>query len=91
MNYIFNKIKFNKQIIRFVGKDGKKKLSINQKQIKNKIIIRHYSQSTSGPNTDPNSDPNSGPDPWKTLCFLGAWGLYHQYLNTTNNKYTNGK
>jgi hypothetical protein len=87
MNYVFNKIKFNKQIIRFVGKDGKKKLSINKKQINNKIIVRHYSQSSSSnSNSDPNSDPNSGPDPWKVFCFLGAWGLYHQYLNKKDIK-----
>jgi hypothetical protein len=75
MNYVFNKIKFNKQIIGFVGKEGKKKLAINKKQINNKIIVRHYSQSSSGPN------PNPGPDPWKTFCFLGLCALYHQYLN----------
>ena len=82
MNYVFNKIKFNKQIIGFVGKEGKKKLAINKKQINNKIIVRHYSQSSSGPN--PN--PNSGPDPWKTFCFLGLCALYHQYLNKKDIK-----
>jgi len=81
MNYAFNKIKFNKQIVRFVGKEGKKKLSIN-----NKIIVRHYSQSSSGSDPEPDPEPNSGPDPWKTLCFLAAWGLYHQYLNKKDNK-----
>jgi hypothetical protein len=80
MNYVFNKIKFNKQIIGFVGKEGKKKLAINKKQINNKIIVRHYSQSSSGPN------PNPGPDPWKTFCFLGLCALYHQYLNKKDIK-----
>ena len=84
MNYVFNKIKFNKQIIRFVGKEGNKKLSINKKQINNKIIVRHYSQSSSGPKSDP--DPNPGPDPWKTCCFLGLCALYHQYLNKKDIK-----
>jgi len=86
MNYVFNKIKFNKQIIGFVGKEGKKKLAINKKQINNKIIVRHYSQSSSGPNSGPNPNPGPGPDPWKPFCFLGLCALYHQYLNKKDIK-----
>ena len=79
MNFVFNKIKFNKQITRFVGKNGKIKLLINKKQVNNhnKIVIRSYS-------SEKGSDPDD--DPWKTLCFVGALGLYNHYLNTKDNK-----
>ena len=82
MNFAINKIKFNKQISRFVGKDSKIKLSINKKHINNhnKIIVRSYSQKSSNPGSDPE------PDPWKTLCFVGILGLYNHYLNTKDNK-----
>jgi hypothetical protein len=78
MNYI-NKLKFNKQVNRFVGKDGKIKLSKNKKHINNfnKIVVRSYS-------SEKGSDPESGP--WKTLCFVGALGIYNHYLNTKDNK-----
>jgi hypothetical protein len=79
MNFVFNKIKFNKQVNRFVGKDGKIKLLINKKQVNNhnKIVVRSYA-----------SEKGAGPDdnPWKTLCFVGALGLYNHYLNTKDRK-----
>lgn len=81
MNFVFNKLKFNKQITRFVGKDGKIKQSMNKKLLvnknHNKIVVRSYS-------SNPGSDPDD--DPWKTLCFVGALGLYNHYLNTKDNK-----
>ena len=80
MNFVFNKIKFNKQVNRFVGKDGKIKLVVNKKQVNknhNKIVVRSYA-------SEKGSDPDD--DPWKTLCFVGALGLYNHYLNTKDNK-----
>ena len=43
MNYAFNKIKFNRQVVNFIGKEGKKKYSKN----------RYFSQQPSGPEKDP--------------------------------------
>jgi hypothetical protein len=80
MNFAINKIKFNKQITRFIGKDSKIKLSINKKHVNNcnKIIVRSYSQRS--------SSQKSNPDPWKALFIAGALGLYNHYLNTKDNK-----
>ena len=83
MNYVFNKIKFNRQVVSCLAAQGKKKYTIiNHNKNYKKVVVRNYSQSSSNP--DP--DPNRGPDPWKTLCFLGIWGLYHQYLNKKDIK-----
>ena len=76
MNFAVNKIKFNKQIIRFLGKDGKKKQAINHNQIKNnqinynKCAVRHYSH----------RPLNHEPDhQWKFIVALISFGLYNQY------------
>lgn len=79
MNYAFNRIKFNRQVVSYIAKEGKKKYSNNNSH--NKIIIRKYSQ---------HSDPNNNPFPsWKIIAFLSAIGLYHQYkcmVNDGNDK-----
>jgi hypothetical protein len=66
MNYAFNKIKFNRQVINFIGKEGKKQY--------NKTKNRYFSQQTSGPEKDPFPS-------WKFIAFITSIGLYHQYVN----------
>lgn len=78
MNYAFNRIKINRQVVSYIAKEGKKKYSNNN--CHNKIIIRKYSQQM------PNSDPNNNPFPsWKIIAFLSAVGLYHQYKCIVND------
>jgi hypothetical protein len=80
MNYAFNRIKFNRQAVSYIAKEGKKKYSNNNSH--NKIIIRKYSQQM------PNSDPNNNPFPsWKIIALFSGLGLYHQYkCNVNDNK-----
>ena len=67
MNYAFNRIKFNKQVVSYLAAQGKKKYNTNN----NKMMIRTYSH---------NSDPEKDPFPsWKFLAILSGLGLYHQY------------
>jgi hypothetical protein len=74
MNYTFNRIKFNKQVVSYLAAQGKKKYNTNKNH--NKIIIRNYSH-----NPDPEKDPFPS---WKFLAILGGLGLYHQYKSRTN-------
>ena len=69
MNYAFNRIKFNKQVVSYLAAQGKKKYNTNKNH--NKMMIRTYSH---------NSDPEKDPFPsWKFLAILSGLGLYHQY------------
>ena len=70
MNFAVNKIKFNKQIIRFIGKEGKKKLSINKQTNNNKFAVRHYSQQPLDPDPD---------NQWKIIAILITGGFYNQF------------
>jgi len=72
MNYAFNKIKFNRC---FIGKEGRKKYSINKNY--NKVISRPYSQQIP-PNQDPNKPPFLS---LKLIAIISGLGLYHQYVN----------
>jgi hypothetical protein len=69
MNYAFNKIKFNRQVVSYLAAQGKKKYNTNKNH--NKIIIRNYSH-----NQGPEKDPFPS---WKLLVFLSGLGIYHQY------------
>ena len=70
MNYAFNRIKFNKQVVSYLAAQGKKKYKINH----NKVITRNYSSY--------NQEPNKNPFPsWKLIAILGGIGIYHQYKN----------
>jgi hypothetical protein len=69
MNYAFNKIKFNRQVVSYLAAQGKKKYNTNKNH--NKIIIRNYSH-----NPDPEKDPFPS---WKLLVILSGLGIYHQY------------
>lgn len=64
MNYAFNRIKFNRQVVSCIAKYGKKKYVNNH----NKNIIRRYS------NEVPENQPS-----WKLLAFVCGLGLYHHY------------
>jgi hypothetical protein len=73
MNYAFNRIKFNKQVVSYLASQGKKKYKINHNKNHNKVITRNYSH---------NQDPNKNPFPsWKLIAILGGIGIYHQYKN----------
>ena len=76
MNYAFNKIKFNRQVVSCIAAQGKKKYSIINKNYnpQNKVIIRSYSQQT--PGQDPGKDPFPS---WQIIALLSGLGLYHQY------------
>jgi hypothetical protein len=76
MNYAFNKIKFNRQVVSYLAAQGKKKYTINQNKNHNKIITRNYSQQI--PNKDPDKDPFPS---WTVIAILSGLGLYHQYKN----------
>ena len=69
MNYAFNKIKFNRQVVSYLAAQGKKKYNTNKNH--NKIIIRTYSH-----NPEPEKDPFPS---WKLLAILSGLGFYHQY------------
>ena len=73
-HFAINKIKFNKQVIRFLGKDGKKKQAIDynhiNKQTNNKYAVRHYSQQPLDPEPD---------HQWKFIIALISFGLYNQF------------
>lgn len=74
MNYTFNKIKFNRQVVSCLAAQGNKKYNTNKNH--NKIITRNYSQ---------NPDPEKNPFPsWKLIAFLSGLGLYHQYKTRDN-------
>jgi hypothetical protein len=66
MNYAFNKIKINRRVANFIGKEGKKKY--------NNTKNRYFSLKTSGPEKDPFPS-------WKFIAFISGIGLYHQYVN----------
>jgi hypothetical protein len=66
MYYAFNKIKFNRKIANFIGKEGKKRVSKNH--------IRSFSHQMPGPDKDPFPS-------WKFIAFISGVGLYHQYVN----------
>ena len=72
MNYAFNKIKFNKQVVSCLAAQGKKKYNTNKNH--NKIITRNYSH-------NPEKDPFPS---WKIIAFLSGLGFYHQYRTRTN-------
>lgn len=66
MNYAFNRIKFNKQVVSCIAKEGKKKYNNY-----NKTTIRTYSHG---------QDPEKEPFPsWKIIALFSGIGLYHQY------------
>jgi hypothetical protein len=68
MNYVLNKIKFNRPVTRFFAKESKKKYNFQ------KNVVRYHSNS-------PGKMPNNNPFPtWKILTFLCGLGLYHQYV-----------
>ena len=71
MNFAINKIKSNKQVIRFLGKDGKKKLAINKQVNNNKFAVRHYKSKL---DFDPDPDHQ-----WKFIIALISFGLYNQF------------
>ena len=70
MNYAFNRIKFNKQVVSYLAAQGKKKYNTNKNY--NKIITRNYSQQMPEPEKDPFPS-------WKLIAILSGLGLYHQY------------
>jgi hypothetical protein len=75
MNYAFNKIKFNRQVANFIGKEGRKKYSKN----------RCFSQQISGKGSE--KGPEKDPFPsWKFIAFISGIGLYHQYVNQIKNE-----
>jgi hypothetical protein len=76
MNYAFNKIKFNRQVVSYLAAQGKKKYTINHNKNHNKNITRNYSQQI--PNKDPDKDPFPS---WTVIGILSGLGLYHQYKN----------
>lgn len=63
MNFVVNKIRYNKSAIHFLAKQGKKKY--NQRQF-------------STPSANPEPDNNPFPS-WKLIAILSGLGLYHQY------------
>ena len=71
MYYAFNKIKFNRQIANFIGKEGKKRGSVINKN-HNKIATRSFSQQMPGKDPFPS---------WKFIAFISSIGVYHQYVN----------
>jgi len=73
MNYAFNRIKFNRQVVSCIAKEGMKKYSKNNCKNNNKIVARSYSQHY-GPEKDPFPS-------WKIIAFLSGLALYHQYKN----------
>lgn len=73
MNYAFNRIKFNKQVVRCLAKEYKKRHSIINNNNK-AIIVRSYSSHQ--------QDPQKNPFPsWQVITILSVLGLYHQYKN----------
>lgn len=67
MNYAFNRIKFNRQVVSCIAKAGKKKYNYINKRT-------FVSQ-----NTGSNPNPNNNPIP--LIAILTVLGLYHQYQN----------
>jgi hypothetical protein len=65
MNYAFNRIKFNRQVVSCIAKAGKKKY--------NYINKRTFVSQNTG------SNPNNNPIP--LIAILTVLGLYHQYQN----------
>lgn len=65
MNFAFNRIKFNRQVAHFIGKEGKKK------------IFHQRSLSFVNLNQKPEKDPFPS---WKFIAFISSIGLYHQYI-----------
>jgi hypothetical protein len=73
MNYAFNRIKFNKQVVSCLAAQGKKKYNTNKNYNYNKTVTRSFSYSP---------DPEKNPFPsWKLIAILSGIGLYHQYKN----------
>ena len=67
MNFAINKIRYNKSVIHFLAKEGKKKY--NKRPF--------TSQSTS---SGPNPKPDNNPFPsWKLIAVLSGLGIYHHY------------
>lgn len=67
MNFVINKIRYNKSVIHFLSKEGKKKYN---------VIINKRPISSQSSNFDPNN--NQFPS-WKLIAILSGLGLYHQY------------
>lgn len=63
MNFVVNKIRYNKSAIHFLAKQGKKK---------------YNQRSFSTENMNPEPDNNPFPS-WKLIAILSGLGLYHQY------------
>jgi hypothetical protein len=67
MNFAINKIRYNKSVIHFLAKEGKKKY--NKRSF--------ASQSTP---SRPNPNPDNNPFPsWKLIAVLSGLGIYHHY------------
>lgn len=74
MHYIFNKIRFNKQLAHLIAKENKKKYNSYYARANNtnKFVSRSFSTS---------QQPNNNPFPsWQIIALFTSLGLYHQYL-----------
>jgi hypothetical protein len=67
MNFVVNKIRYNKSAIHFLAKQSKQKYNVITKK-------RLFSSESSNP------DPNNNQFPsWKIIAILSGLGLYHHY------------
>ena len=67
MNFAVNKIRYNKSVIHFLTKEGKKKYNIT-------VSKRSFSSESADPNPNGNQFPS-----WKLIAILSGLGVYHQY------------
>jgi hypothetical protein len=63
MNFAVNKIRYNKSVIHFLAKQGKKKYT-----------KRFFGSESADPNPNNNPFPS-----WKLIAILSGLGIYHQY------------